>query len=114
MKEYSKEEIIILKRVIADYNSLAKEVQERINNGATYEDLKKYIKSLDDCSFTNQEDEFFDFNYKDMTLSIYKNEIFGLHLGETIEVWNDKECAYLGSFDNVEEIKKIVKKGMTV
>lgn len=114
MREYTEYEIAILKRVVVDYNSLAKEIREKINNGATHEDLKEYIKSLDNCDLTNQEEEYTDFNYKDMTLSIYNDELLGLHLGEMIEVWNDKECAYLGSFDNVEEIKKIVKKGMTV
>lgn len=109
MREYTEYEIEILKRVVADYNSLAKEVREKINNGATYEDLREYIKSLDNCDLTNQEEEYTDFNYKDMTLSIYNDEVFGLYLGETIEVWNDKEYAYLDCFDNVGQIEKEIE-----
>ena len=112
MREYTEYEIAILKRVVADYNSLAKEVREKINNGATYEDLREYIKSLDNCDLTNQEEEYTDFNYKDMTLSIYNDEVFGLYLGETIEVWNDKEYAYLDCFDNVGQIEKEIENGI--
>ena len=42
-----------------------------------------------------------------LTLSNYKEEIY---LTDDIDVYNDEETAYIGHFNNLREIKEIVKK----
>lgn len=109
MKNYNKEDIKILKRVIKDYEELKQDINNKIKNNYDFEELYYYIKWLSGVNITNfQENEYFDFNYKDMCLSIY-NEPIGIYLGDTIEVWNDKSKYYIDTFNNINEIKGVLE-----
>lgn len=108
--KYTDTEIEIFKRVITDYKELKKEVDDRIKKGYNYEMLLDYIRHLSSCDITNYEiNNYFDFNYCDMCISIYSDDDGNnCYLGDIIEVWNDKESYYIGTFSNVNEIKKVV------
>lgn len=93
----------IKKRAYIDYKQL--ERQLNIDIGDT-EDIRKmydYIDDLRGANFTNVDlevEEYFDFNYKDMCLTISKNNMRNVcKLTESIELWNDKENTYIGTFD---------------
>ena len=108
--EYTKNEVEILKRVIKDYEIINKDIRDRIEKGYTFENLCDYIRHLSSCSITNyQENEYIDFNYCDMCISIYKDDLLGAYLGASIEVWNDKENYHINTFSDIREIKRIVE-----
>lgn len=117
MKRYTKEDIEIFKRVIKDYELIKKDIDARIKKGYTFSDLFDYIDNLSACNITNYkfsndievyENEYVDFNYCDMCISIC-NDNCVLYLGDTIEVWDDKNNIYIDYFNNVNELKAIVK-----
>ena len=109
MGVFSEKDIEIFKRVIKDYETLKKEVDDRIKKGYTLENLSDYIRHLNSCNITNVDLKYIDFNYCDMCISIYQdNREDRPYLGDTIEVWNDEEVGYIGTFNNINEIKKIV------
>ena len=108
IRVYTENEIEILKRVVIDYENIKNEINNKIQNGINYKDLQTYIESLDTCNFTNVCEKYTDFNYKDMTISIYNDEN-DLYLGDTIEVYNDKEICLLDTFNNIEEIKNEIE-----
>jgi hypothetical protein len=113
--KYTKNEIEIFKRVIRDYKTIKRDIDKRIKKGYTINDLYDYIRHLNSCNITNVELEdneiykYIDFNYCDMCLSIYEQDNIGLYLGETLEVWNDKELYYIGVYNNIREIEEILK-----
>lgn len=108
---YSEEDMKILKRAYIDYKQLERKLS--IDLGDT-EDLEKaydYINDLRETSFTNVDlevGEYFDFNYKDMCLTISKNNYRNVcKLAESVELWNDKEETYVGTLD-FDDLEKIV------
>lgn len=111
--EYNKTDIEIMKRVVKDYKQLKKEIDERIKKGYKFENILDYIRHLSSCTLINVEEEFFDFNYCDMTLSVYKdlrdNEN-NCYLGDSIGVWNDKDLYHIDTFNYVEDIEKEIEK----
>ena len=44
-----------------------------------------------------------------MCLSIYQHEDCKPYLGDTLEVWNDKDMYYIDTFNHTKEIEEIVK-----
>lgn len=117
MKRYTKKDIEIFKRVIIDYELIKKDIDARIKKGYTFSDLFDYIDNLSACNITNYkfsndievyENEYVDFNYCDMCITLY-NDNCDLYLGDTIEVWDDKNNIYIDYFNCVNELKAIVK-----
>lgn len=110
--DYTKTDIEIFKRVIRDYKIIKKDIDERIKKGYTIELLLDYIHHLSGCNITNVEflDDFqyIDFNYCDMCISILQHGDTP-YLGDTIEVWNDKENYFIGTYNNVKEIEDIIE-----
>lgn len=111
MIKYNEEDMKVLKRAYIDYKQL--ERQLNIDIGDT-EDIRKvydYIDDLRGASFTNvslEVGEYFDFNYKDMCLTISKNNYRNVcKLAESVELWNDKEETYVGTLD-FDDLEKIV------
>lgn len=111
MNNYTMVEIDIFKKVIEDYNNIKNDLDKRINEGYNMNDLYNYIESLKSCNITNVslDDGFkyIDFNYCDMCISILENNN-KIYLGESIEVWNDSDCAYIGTFNNTRELEDII------
>lgn len=110
--KYTKNELLIFKNVIKDYNILKKDIDEKIKKDHTITDLYDYIRHLSFCNITNidlsDDFKYIDFNYCDMCISIIQdNDI--LYLGKTLEIWNDEKNYYIGTFNNVEELEKILK-----
>lgn len=110
MIKYNEEDMKVLKRAYIDYKQL--ERQLNIDIGDT-EDIRKmydYIDDLRGASFTNvslEVGEYFDFNYKDMCLTISKNNYRNVcKLAESVELWNDKEETYIDTilFEDLEKI----------
>lgn len=108
--KYNGEDMKVLKRAYIDYKQLERKLA--IDLGDT-EDLQKaynYINDLRETSFTNVDlevEEYFDFNYKDMCLTISKNNYRNVcKLAESIELWNDKENTYIDTilFEDLEKI----------
>lgn len=111
MSIYNKKEIEIFKRVVEDYKKIKSEIETRINNGYTFENLVDYIRHLANCNITNygrlEGRNYVDFNYNDMCITIIEtNHLF---LNDYIEVWNDEETYYIGTFSSVEELENIIK-----
>lgn len=111
MSIYNKKEIEIFKRVVRDYKQMKSEIETRINNGYTFENLVDYIRHLANCNITNygglEGRNYVDFNYNDMCITIIEtNHLF---LNDYIEVWNDEETYYIGTFSSVEELENIIK-----
>ena len=115
MKKYNEREMKILTRVYIDYKQLERKLN--IDFGDTYDIEKVYnymlkLKENDTTiGFTNVDldiCEYFDFNYKDMCLTISKNNYRNVcKLAESIELWNDKETTYINTID-FEELEKLV------
>lgn len=82
----------IMKRQIClmKYNSLSK--------------IKEFLEKLSTYSEINFTEEYLDFNWQGMALSIYPSSD-GYFLGDTIEMWNDETCTSLGVFNNVSEVE---------
>ena len=114
MIKYTKDEIEVFKRVIRDYNIIKEHIDKRIKKGCTMEDLLGYIRHLSSCDITNYDlsdraYKYIDFNYCDMCISILEHDTSGVYLGESLEIWNDKEFDYIGTFNNTRELEKIIK-----
>ena len=112
MKKYNEEDLKIFKRAYIDYKQLERQLSIDIgdtdNIFKVYDYFKNYINNI---SFTNVSlivGEYFDFNYKDMCLTISKNNIRGVcRLADSIELWNDKENTYIDTI-GFEELEKVV------
>lgn len=106
----------VLKICIKDYNIIKKDIKDRIDKGYDIENLYDYIRHLSACNITNAELntndlKYFDFNYSVMCISIYQDGLDTKpYLGDTIEVWNDTDMYYLGTFNNINEIEDAIKK----
>ncbi len=111
--EFTKDEIEIFKNVIRDYEEFKKEIDERVEKGYTMENLLDYVRHLSSCNITNVDlvDDFkyIDINYIDMTISILQEKEDKPYLGDSLEVWNDGLCYYIGLFNNTNELKALVK-----
>ena len=116
-ERYNEEDIKILKRVIPDYEEIKGLIDKKIEEGYSLEQLKDYVETLDTTNITNYNfdyefDRFFDFNYKDMCLTIWDYNYRKGHsvfLGDTIEVYNDKDMYFVDTFNCIDEIKGIIK-----
>jgi len=110
--KYSKKEVKIFRRVVKDYKEVKRLIDKKVKQGYTWERLYDYLWGKSCFQITNKEYDnvdYIDFNYKDMCLSIYrKND--EIYLGDSIEVWNDEDLYWIDTFNNVGEIKKIIKK----
>ena len=86
-----------------DYMNFKEELE---NLNYTFLELYTYLKNRKDISFTNVELDwgYYDFNYKDMTLTI-NNKNNKAELSSIIELWNDKSCSYITTFD-IKELEK--------
>lgn len=112
MSDFTKEDITIFKRVIENYNTIKERIDNIIKHGSTIKDIKDFVENILKYDTTNvdldNDNKYFDFNCEDMTLSVYE-DVCGVYLGDTIEVWDDKTNSYLGYFNTINEIKAIVK-----
>lgn len=101
----------IKKRAYIDYKQLERKLAIDLGDTEDLEKVYNYINDLRGTSFTNvnlEVGEYFDFNYKDMCLTISKNNYRNVcKLTESIELWNDKEETYIGTFD-FEDLEKEV------
>lgn len=101
----------IKKRAYIDYKQLERKLAIDLGDTKDLEKVYNYIDDLKGTSFTNvnlEVGEYFDFNYKDMCLTISKNNYRNVcKLTESIELWNDKEETYIGTFD-FEDLEKEV------
>lgn len=101
----------IKKRAYIDYKQLERKLAIDLGDTEDLEKVYNYIDDLRGTSFTNvnlEVGEYFDFNYKDMCLTISKNNYRNVcKLTESIELWNDKEETYIGTFD-FEDLEKEV------
>lgn len=92
----------LLKNVYNDYKQLKAKIIADLGITNDLEKAYNYIKDLKGASFTNVDLEtmqYFDFNYKDICLTIYKSSLDNgiCKLAENIEIWNDKTNEYIGS-----------------
>lgn len=110
MIKYNNEDMKILKRAYIDYRQLERKLSIDLGDTKDLEKAYNYINDLKGASFTNVDlevGEYFDFNYKDMCLTISKNNYRGVcKLAESIELWNDKENKYINTilFEDLEKI----------
>jgi hypothetical protein len=113
--DFTLEEIEIMKRAVKDYELLEKNINERVKQGATIEDLLYIIRHLVCCDITNcdltSDFKYIDFNYYDMTCSIVedKTQNIPLHLSKSVELWNDKENYMFADYETIDNIIKIIK-----
>lgn len=114
-RKYSEEDMKILKRAYIDYKQLERKLSINIGDTDNIKKVYDYILELkgndNTISMTNVDldiCEYFDFNYKDMCLTISKNNYRNVcKLAESIELWNDKETTYINTID-FDELEKLV------
>lgn len=112
---YNEEDMKILKRAYIDYKQLERKLSINIGDTDNIKKVYDYILELkgndNTISMTNVDldiCEYFDFNYKDMCLTISKNNYRNVcKLAESIELWNDKETTYINTID-FDELEKLV------
>ena len=108
---YSEEDMKILKRAYIDYKQLERKLSIDIGDTDNITKVYNYMSDLREVSFTNVDlnvSEYFDFNYKDMCLTISKNNYRNVcRLAESIELWNDNETSYINTI-GFEELEKLV------
>lgn len=105
------ENIDVCKRAIKDYKDIKLIINTLVKKGANFDFFKNFINELENANTTNVDDDFeyIDFNYRDMTLTIIYNDIYGIILADDIELWNDSTGEYIGQYNNVGELEKYVK-----
>lgn len=103
------ENIDVCKRAIKDYKDIKLIINTLVEKGANFDFFKNFINELENANTTNVDDDFeyIDFNYRDMTLTISNK--CGLYLADDIELWNDEMGEYIGQYNNVGELEKYVK-----
>ena len=114
-RKYNEEYMKILKRAYIDYKQLERKLSINIGDTDNIKKVYDYILELkgndNTISMTNVDldiCEYFDFNYKDMCLTISKNNYRNVcKLAESIELWNDKETTYINTID-FDELEKLV------
>ena len=112
---YNEEDMKILKRAYIDYKQLERKLSIDIGDTDNIKKVYDYILELkrndDTIGMTNVDldiCEYFDFNYKDMCLTISKNNYRNVcRLAESIELWNDNKTTYINTID-FEELEKLV------
>lgn len=103
--------IEIFKRVIYEYDKFKFVIDRKIKEGYTLEMLYDLCRHVNAVSFTNVclEHGYFDFNYYDMCLTIADYDLNGnVELTDSIEVWNDLEEEYIGTY-SYDTIKKMIE-----
>lgn len=103
------ENIDVCKRAIKDYKDIKLIINTLVEKGANFDFFKNFINELENANTTNVDDDFeyIDFNYRDMTLTISNN--CGLYLADDIELWNDETGEYIGQYNNIGELENYVK-----
>lgn len=90
------EKEFIYKRAYIDYRQLERQLTIDIGETTNIKEVYDYIGQLPNVSFTNVDLDYgyFDFNYKDMCLTISTFNNRGVvRLAESIELWDDEnEC----------------------
>lgn len=97
----SKKEQAIFKKACDDYQKAC-----AIFNNHSFEECLNILQS-DKHKFdiTNQNEEIIDFNFGACCLTINNQDGVGIVCHTSIEVWDDKNCAYLGTF-TISECKE--------
>jgi hypothetical protein len=103
------ENIDVCKRAIKDYKDIKLIINTLVEKGANFDFFKNFINELENANTTNVDDDFeyIDFNYRDMTLTISNK--CGLYLADDIELWNDETGEYIGQYNNIGELENYVK-----
>lgn len=106
IKAFKSNNLELIEKAYKDYLEFKKEIE---NLNYNFLELYNYLKNRKDIFFTNVELDwgYYDFNYKDMTLTINNNKDNKAELSPTIEIWDDKSCSYVGTYD-VKELEKEV------
>lgn len=111
---YSDEEMVILKRIYIDYKQLERKLSIDIGDTEDIEKVFKYIQELKEhdttIGFTNIELDlgYFDFNYKDMLITISKFNKRGIcKLAENIIPYNDEKGYDFEDID-FEDLEKLI------
>lgn len=97
-------------KVLVDNAAYYKTMKHQIHSmkDKPIEDIIDFLEKLPTYSKINFTEEYLDFNWQGMTLSIYLSS-GGYYLGDTIDMWNDKTCMLLGIFNNVGEVESAIK-----
>lgn len=107
---FKEKDMELIRRVYIDYKQLERKLSIDIGDTKDINEVYEYMNELKEVSPTNVELEYgyFDFNYKDMCLTISNgNRREVCRLCESIEIWNDSENTYFGTYD-FEDIEKEV------
>lgn len=112
-KKYTKEEIEHIKKALKDYEDIKTTFDTLIDNGNTIDKMLDIIVNYIKCDITNEEIgtndyDYIDINYKDINISIVQEKNKKLHTTDYIEIWDDKECDFLGAYD-YNQWKKIIE-----
>ncbi len=94
------------KSAYINYKELERRLGIEVGNTNTIENVYNYIKNSKDCKITNEqlEEGWFDFEYKDMYLTINKNSYGEIcKLCDCIELWDNDSCIGYFLFENLEK-----------
>lgn len=111
-------DIKVMYQAIKDYKNMKYLVDTLVSLGYDFNKLVEYLEKLeglDTIEIENAEKENsccdysymdFGFNSLTMTLSNYGNIP---HLTDSVELWNNINCSYLGQYYNINEIEEDIK-----
>ena len=109
-RTYTEEEFKILKRAYIDYLQLERQLSVDIGDTEDLEEVYNYFSGVRGVSFTNVDLDcqfYFDFNYKDMCLTISKNNYRSVcKLADSVEIWGDDTIGLIDSmsFTSLEKL----------
>lgn len=86
------------------YKTLKREIERWNKCELPLEEMIGILEELPTYSKINFTEDYLDFNWHGMTLSLYPCKD-GYFLGDTIDMWNDEICANIGQYNNIDEVE---------
>lgn len=89
----------LIKKAIEDYNFIKEEVEYRIKQGFSLEDLEIFLNRFEGIEIiqldTVNGDSYLDFLYKDISTFICNTQEKGTYMGTTFEIYDNEKQEYL-------------------
>lgn len=109
-------DITVMHQAIKDYKNMKYLVDTLVSLGYDFKkvvDFLEKMEGLDTIELEYKENGFVEYSYMDfsvsnltITLSNYGDKP---HIADSIELWNDVNCGYLGHYNNINEIEEDIK-----
>ena len=89
----------LIKNAIEDYNFIKEEVEYRIKQGFSLEDLESFLNRFDGMEITGLDtingESWLDFLYKDISTCVCNTQEKGTFMGTTFEIYDREQHEYI-------------------